>query len=231
MTGEEVDYLTGGNRIKIITGHYGSGKTEIALNLARALRQAGFSNVALADMDIINPYFRSAEQWEWLKAHGIELIASEFALSSVELPTLPAELLSIFAREDLRAVLDVGGDDAGAIALGQYSSRLEASGYDLLYVINVFRPRSETPDEIIDMMERVAASARLAPTGIINNSNMGGLTTPEDIRRGADILAEVSARSGLPIVATCGRPEVLGRMDIQDKFLIERLMKPEWMES
>ena len=128
-------------RIKIIVGHYGSGKTEIALSMALQARMAGESTT-LIDLDIVNPFFRSAEQTEFLKENGIRLLAPNFATTAVDIPSLPAEITSVFEDNQSRAIFDVGGDDVGAIALGQYRTRFEKSGYEMLYVINPFRPGS-----------------------------------------------------------------------------------------
>lgn len=219
------------HRIKVIVGHYGSGKTEIALNLALRLHQSG-APCALVDLDIVNPFFRSAEREELLKAQGVELLCPSFALSAVDIPALPAEILSVFERPELEVVIDVGGDDAGATALGIYAAHFQRVGYDLYYAVNVFRPRSSTVREILDMMARVRDHARLTPTGLINNANLGGLTEPQHLLEGQRVLEEVSRASGLPVVATAGLPEVLAQLPQVhgEKFPIDRLMKPEWME-
>ena len=104
---------TTGQRIKILVGHYGSGKTELALNMARSVRRAGMKT-ALVDLDIVNPFFRSAEQGAWLNEHDIRLLAPTFALTAVDIPALPAQILSVFSDNSLRTIFDVGGDDAAA---------------------------------------------------------------------------------------------------------------------
>ena len=221
---------TTGSRIKILVGHYGSGKTELALNMARSIHEAGH-RTALVDLDIVNPFFRSAEQGAWLDANGIRLLAPTFALTAVDIPALPAEILSVFSARELRAVFDVGGDDAGALALGRYNRQFIESGYELIYVVNIFRPRSGSVQEIMDMMRRVSECTRLTPTGLINNSNLGNLTDRQTIEEGHELLMAVSRESGLPLLAdSAAVPGLLPLSDGTPGFPIERITKPEWME-
>lgn len=221
---------TTGSRIKILVGHYGSGKTEIALNMARSIRQAGLKT-ALVDLDIVNPFFRSAEQGKWLAEQDIRLIAPLFALTAVDIPALPADVLSIFSDEALHTVFDVGGDDAGALALGRYQRYFQECGYEMIYVVNIFRPRSGSVQEILDMMRRVAQNARLTPTGLINNSNLGGLTDRKTLEEGHALLQEVARQSGLKLLADCAAmPGLLPLADGTPAFQIDRVTRPEWME-
>ncbi len=219
-----------GSRIKILVGHYGSGKTEIALNMAASIRAAGH-RTALVDLDIVNPFFRSAEQGAWLSERDIRLLAPTFALTAVDIPALPAEILSVFSDQSLRTVFDVGGDDAGALALGRYRRYFEENGYELIYVVNKFRPRSGSVQEILDMMRRVAQNARLTPTGLINNSNLGELTDRKVIEEGHELLMAVSRESGLPLLAdSAAKPGILPLEDGTPAFEIQRVTRPEWME-
>lgn len=221
---------TTGTRIKIIVGHYGSGKTELALNMARSIRASG-RRTALVDLDIVNPFFRSAEQGAWLKDNGIRLLAPTFALTAVDIPALPAEILSVFSDAELNTVFDVGGDDAGALALGRYKRYFEESGYELIYVVNRFRPRSGTVSEIMDMMRRVSECARLQPTGLINNSNLGEMTDQKTMEEGHELLMAVSRESGLPLLCDSTAAEaVVPHEDGTPLYRIERITRPEWME-
>ena len=221
---------TTGTRIKIIVGHYGSGKTELALNMARSIRASG-RRTALVDLDIVNPFFRSAEQGAWLKDNGIRLLAPTFALTAVDIPALPAEILSVFSDAELNTVFDVGGDDAGALALGRYKRYFEESGYELIYVVNRFRPRSGTVSEIMEMMRRVSECARLQPTGLINNSNLGEMTDQKTMEEGHELLMAVSRESGLPLLCDSTAAEaVVPHEDGTPLYRIERITRPEWME-
>lgn len=221
---------TTGSNIKIIVGHYGSGKTELALNMARSIRRAGY-RTALVDLDIVNPFFRSAEQGAWLEANDIRLLAPTFALTAVDIPALPADILSVFSDRSLRTVFDVGGDDVGALALGRYNRYFLECGYELIYAVNIFRPRSGSVREIMDMMRRVSECSRLKPTGLINNSNLGELTDRKTVEEGHEMLLAVSRESGLPLLADSAAVDgLLPLSDGTPSFRIERITKPEWME-
>lgn len=222
-------WLTGGSFVKAIVGHYGSGKTEIALNAALYLRGLG-RRVRLTDLDIVNPFFRSAEQSDMLRAHDIEAIYPQFALSAVDMPVLGPEVLRAFENDGAVSVLDVGGDDAGAAALGRYKPQLDAARAELYYVLNPFRPRSNEKSQITNLLALVEARARLRVTGLIANTNLGGYTTPEVIGEGRALIAEVSKETGIPVVAECGLAEAL-RGGPWEQFPIVRYLKPEWMES
>ncbi len=221
---------TTGNRIKILVGHYGSGKTELALNMARSIRRAEYKT-ALIDLDIVNPFFRSAEQGAWLNAHDIRLLAPTFALTAVDIPALPAQILSVFSDDSLHAIFDVGGDDAGALALGRYNRYFLESGYDLIYVVNIFRPRSGSVSEIADMMKRVSLASRLTPTALVNNSNLGNLTDAKTVAEGHELLKAVERECGVKLIADCAAvPGIAPHADGTPLFEMERITKPEWME-
>ncbi len=221
---------TKGNRIKILVGHYGSGKTELALNMAKSIHDAGH-RTALVDLDIVNPFFRSAEQGAWLEQNGIRLLAPTFALTAVDIPALPAEILSVFGDRELHTVFDVGGDDAGALALGRYNRYFLENGYELIYVVNRFRPRSGSVSEITDMMRRVSECSRLQPTGLINNSNLGELTDQKTLDEGHELLLAVARETGLPLLAdSTAAAGLSANKDGTPLFPIQRITKPEWME-
>lgn len=222
-----------GRRIKAIVGHYGSGKTEIALNLALDAKAQGRA-ACIVDLDIVNPFFRSAEQHQLLEEHGVELIYPPYALTGVDLPVLPPEVARVFVDPSLRVVLDVGGDDAGAAALGGYKQHFERESADLWYVVNLYRPFSETKQQIIQMLERIARRARIAPTGLINNANLADWTEPEHLLECQHVLAEVSRETGVPIVMITGKRGLLDRLpkDIgAPLYPISRYLKLEWMDA
>ena len=218
-----------GSRIKAVVGHYGSGKTEFSLNMALAARAAG-RRALVADMDIVNPFFRSAEQGERLKRAGVELIAPPYALTGVDLPVLSPEIYAIFEQPERFCVLDVGGDDAGAAALGGLSGRLAAQGADLYYVVNPYRPFSNTVERVMEMMERIQRRARLQVTGLVNNANLGEETGAEELLEGRTLLEKVSRRCGVPVVCECGFEGVLQQLPPgPPSFPIARYLMPEWL--
>ena len=159
-------------RITVICGHYGCGKTNLALNLALEAAAAG-ERVTVADLDIVNPYFRSSEYGGLLQERGVRLIAPVFAGTTLDTPTLPPELYSIFEEAAGRVFIDAGGDDAGVTALGGLHALLDQAGYDMLYVINRYRVLSQTPEEAAALLGEIEAASRLKATALVNNSHLG----------------------------------------------------------
>lgn len=189
-------------RITIISGHYGSGKTNIAVNLALDLKSQT-ENVALADIDIVNPYFRSKDSEEMLKKAGIRLICSEYANSNVDIPALPQDMYSVTDDKSLFSILDVGGDERGALALGRIAPKIrEENDFDMLYVVNKFRPLTKDANSAIEIMREIEAACGLEFTGIINNSNLGAETKIEDVLSSSQYANEISRLTNLPIVRT-----------------------------
>ena len=213
---------TRGSRVKVIAGHYGSGKTEIALAAALSARQAG-EMAAVVDLDIVNPFFRSAEQEGLLRESGVELFAPDFALTAADIPILGPEILSVFEREDLFAFFDVGGDDAGAAALGRFHPQFERTGYEMMIVVNPMRPRTGTVAEAREMIGRIEYRGRLKATHLIDNTNLGDETTPQLLAEGRQMIDALSRETGLPVFCRVRTiPE-------DGAFLIQRRLKPEWL--
>ena len=189
-------------RLTILCGHYGSGKTNIAVNMALDLK-AQRDNVAIADLDIVNPYFRSKDSEDEFREHGIRLICSEFASSNVDLPSMPADLYSITDDKSLSVIMDIGGDDRGAYALGRLRDMIIAENdYDMLMVINKFRPLTPDAPSVIEVMREIEAACGIPFTGIINNSNLAGETDAENVIGSQRFAEQVSELSGLPVVLT-----------------------------
>ena len=190
-------------RITIFAGHYGSGKTNIAVNYAIALKEK-HERVALADLDIVNPYFRSKDSEDILEHLGIKFISSEYANSNVDVPAIPAEAYAVTQDRNAYSVIDVGGDDRGALALGRYAPEiLSENNYEMLFVINKFRPLTRTPEAAFEIMREIEGAAGISFTGIVNNSNIGDETTSDDVLSSSEFANEVSRLSGLPVVMTC----------------------------
>lgn len=188
--------------IQIVTGHYGSGKTEFSVNYALSLKKTNKS-VILADFDIVNPYFRSNDARALLEAAGITVIAPAYAGTNVDIPVLPPEMMRIFEERDASVILDVGGDEDGAVALGRYKKYFDESGYEMYLVINSRRPLTSTADEIIQMKEEVEAASRLKITGLIADTNIAEETTSEIVLEGFQVAENVSRKTGLPIKFVC----------------------------
>ncbi len=189
-------------RLTLICGHYGSGKTNIAVNLALALKKAR-DNVALADLDIVNPYFRAKDSIDVLEKNGIRFICSEFANSNVDLPALPQEIYALTDDKSLSAVIDVGGDERGALALGRLSGFItEENDYEMYLVINKYRPLTPDCESVRDVMYEIQNACRIPFTGIINNSNLGRETTADTVLNSCDFANECAKRLNLPLVMT-----------------------------
>ena len=187
------------HRVSIITGHYGTGKTEFAVNLA--LQLAGLNHqVMVADLDIVNPYFRSRERRDLLQEAGIRLISSSQACSDADVPALPAELLTILENRDIPGVLDIGGDPVGARVLARFNDKIVPEDYQLIYVLNANRPEVRTPEAAIAYLRGIEATTSLTCTGIVNNTHLCGETTAEEIRKGARLAQAVSQETGIPVL-------------------------------
>lgn len=189
-------------RITIFAGHNGSGKTQLTVNLALELSADIHRKVIAVDMDTVKPYFRTCDFREDFKQAGVRLIAPELANSSVDLPTLTGELRAVFDTPDARCILDVGGDDAGAIALGQYAREIRDAGYDLLLVANPYRYLTREPEDALRVLRDIEDVSQLRFTGIVHNPNLGAETTAQTVADAVPYAKALSAASGLPIVAT-----------------------------
>ncbi len=189
-------------RITLLMGHYGSGKTNIALNMAYELKKS-YDNVAIADLDIVNPYFRTIDSAEELREKRIRLIASEYAGSNVDIPALPQDMYSLTDDKTVKAVIDVGGDDRGALALGRISPQiLEENDYEALLVINKFRPLTPDVASTLEVMGEIENACKIKITGLVNNSNLGVETTAEVVLSSLDYANAVANATGLPLVCT-----------------------------
>lgn len=207
-------------RITVFAGHYGSGKTNIAVNYSALIREATGKKVALADLDIVNPYYRAKDSTDRLEKLGIRMISSPFANSNVDLPALPSEAYSIIDDEETFAVCDVGGDDRGAYALGRYREGILKGDYEMLMVVNMYRPLTRTVEEVLEMKAEIEAAAGIPFTGIVNNSNIGPLTTKEDVVKSFDFIAEISKETGLPLRFTAVWDKIYGELSGEYENLI-----------
>ena len=192
------------NRLNIIIGAYGSGKSEISVNVALGMKQRRpDSKVLLADLDIVNPFYRSADAARNLENCDIRIIYPSYANSNVDAPVLSGEIYTIFDDESYVGVFDIGGEDMGANVLGSMNKRLIGIDHSLFMVVNTLRPFTSDVDSIIVMAQELEAAAKLPITGFIHNTNLLESSSFEDIVRGNEILQEVSSKTGVPVVATC----------------------------
>lgn len=189
-------------RIILFAGHYGSGKTNIAVNYAIKLKERGFP-VLIADLDIVNPYFRTKDSEKELAEKGIELICSEFANTNLDIPSLPKDMYRVVNDKKFRAVMDIGGDDAGAIALGRFAPFIsEENDYEMIFVANFFRPLTRKAEEAFEVMKEIEAASSLKFTAIVNNSNLGEATDENDVISTFSETERLAELSGLPVMFT-----------------------------
>lgn len=217
------------NRIAIICGHYGTGKTEFSVNYAMSLARAGHPTM-LADLDIVNPYFRSRERRNVMEEAGIRVISSSQACSDADVPSLPAELLSIFENRDARGILDVGGDPVGARVLAQFQPKIIQEDYRLLFVLNANRPEVRTAEQAILYLRSIESVTGLTCGGIVNNTHLCGETTPREIIKGAELAQAVSAETGIPLVCHLAEQRLIEDQRLADLalFPIDIYMKKPW---
>jgi len=205
-------------RLTLFAGHYGSGKTNIAVNYSLYLRSLGLS-VTVADLDIVNPYFRTKDSTEVLAKAGISLIASPFANSNLDVPAMPPEVYRLVADREMYGVLDIGGDDRGALALGRYVPQIkEENNYEMLFVINKARPLTRDAASTVEVMQEIETACGLPFTAIVNNTNIGKATTARDVLDSQNYAREVSEKTGLPIKMTTVNHILLPQLPEGDFF-------------
>lgn len=220
-------------RITVFAGHYGSGKTNVAVNYALMLSKTG-KRVSIADLDIVNPYFRTKDSQRAIENAGIRLISSEYANTNVDTPALPAEVYSIFEDKNVLAVTDVGGDDRGALALGRYAPYLlEENDYEMLFVINKYRFLTRDAVSTVEIMKEIESAAGIKFTGIVNNSNLGEETKAETVAKTAEYAEEVSRISGIPVKMTTVKKNLERELQgkIPNIFPIDIYVKQTWIKE
>ncbi len=199
-------------RVTLLCGHYGSGKTNIAVNLALQLKKEQ-DRVAVADLDIVNPYFRTKDSSDDFAHAGIRLISSAFANSNLDLPAMPQDLYAITDDRSLHVIVDVGGDDRGALALGRLApALLEENDYEMIFVINRFRPLTRDVPSLLEVKTEIETACKIPFTGIINNSNLGIETKPETVLSSVPFAEEASRATGLPILYTSAEVSVCRKL-------------------
>lgn len=216
-------------RVTVVYGHYGTGKTNLSLNLAIDCAESG-EEVTLIDMDVVNPYFRSSDHSKELESMGIRVIGPNFANSNLDTPSLPASIRDAIL-EDPRVIIDVGGDDAGATALGVYRRQLESVDPEVIYVINRYRSQTTSPEEAATLLREIESASGIRATGIVNNSHLKQLTGSGTIEGSIPFAEDVSRLTGLPIrfhTAPLG-VEILNKK--QDYYRVRVLVNAPWEEA
>lgn len=194
----------------VLVGNYGSGKTEIAVNLAVNGANAGLRTLVI-DLDKVNDYFRMSDRVALLSEKKVNLVSPTFAGQGITPSSMSAAVASAFTDNWDLVVFDVGGDAAGALSLGRYHQDFAAFEGELCVydIVNVFRPMSETPEKILKLKGDIEGFARQEVTAFVNNSNLLNFASADDIRRGYDVVKATSELSGIPVAHTTGRREFL----------------------
>ena len=221
-------------RFTVVTGHYGCGKTTFALNLALDVAAAG-AEVTLVDLDIVNPYFRSSDYAAMLGVRGVRVIAPTFAGTTLDVPSLSAEVGSVFGSAGT-VILDVGGDDAGATALGRFSGDIQPMDYDLLYVVNHYRALTATPAQAAELLAEIETASRLKATAVVNNSHLKDETTVDTVVSALAFGRETAALLGLPLRCTTVPRELAEEFSetpgaatyVEDAYPVEVYVRTPW---
>lgn len=219
-------------RLVIVIGHYGSGKTEFSVNYAVKLKEH-YDNVSIADLDIVNPYFRSREKREFFEKIGIKVYDSSIRNTAVDIPALPAEMTGVIMNQNEKSVIDVGGDPVGARVLARYAEQIKNVEYDMFYVINGNRPETRTAEDTVKLLRLIEQTSGLKVTGLINNTHLLKDTTVEDVEFGHELTKKVSWETDIPIRYEAALKETA--LKITNKEILEKLfpinlyMREEWM--
>lgn len=211
-------------KIIAVTGHYGSGKTNLAVNLAVDFAKEG-ERVTIIDLDIVNPYFRTADFSELFGLLGIKLVAPQFANTNLDIPSLGFDMAAVINGCD-RLIIDVGGDDTGAVALGQYATVLGNFGCELYYVVNRYRYLTRTPGEAVELLHDIEQVSRIRAKGIVNCSNLGSQTTADDVKVTADYALKCASEAGVPLALTAAERS----LGVEGAYPVDVYVRPFWEE-
>ena len=218
-------------RVTVFMGHYGSGKTFVAVNYALALARLN-KKVSIYDLDIVNPYFRTVDAEKMLNSAGVELVVSPFAETNVDIPAMNAKSYKMIADKTRYAVADIGGDDRGALALGRFCEGIkEENNYDALFVVNKFRPETRDIDGVIAVKDEIERTGKLPFTGIVNNANLGLETTVEAILEGYEFVQKLSKELNLPVKFTSIRRDLINEQTEKIKQIlpIDPIKYGDWL--
>jgi RecA/RadA recombinase len=222
------------NGIVVIVGNYGSGKTEVAINLAIYQKKGGM-DVRVGDLDLVNPYFRTREARQILADRGIDLVLPPIQYLHADLPILAPEIAGMIRQPGELAILDAGGDDVGATVLAALADHLRGRAIQTLQVVNPFRPFTDTIDGCLKIRREIEAASKLTATGLVGNANLIDDTSPSEIEEGYDFVKKLSEESGLPLAFITAATDLLPRLDT-DRFTcpvlpVHRQLVPPWRRS
>ena len=217
-------------RLTLFAGHYGSGKTNIAVNYAIRLAREG-KRVCIADLDIVNPYFRTKDSERELTEEGIELISPQYANTNVDLPALPAESYRLVRDKSIFGIMDIGGDDRGAYALGRFADAIKAEGdYRMAFVANCYRPLTDTVEGAMEIMREIEAACGLKFTCIVNNSNLGKETTKQTVLDSVEYIEKLCIVSGLPLWMHTAEKSVAEQLDCMSNEVMALTLQKKYFD-
>lgn len=219
-------------RIRLFIGHYGSGKSEVSINYVTKLREQVEGEVALADLDVVNVYFRSREKKDLMKDLGITPIDSSINTTTLDLPAVSAEIMRPLNDKSVNYVIDVGGDNVGGKVVGRFADQFNSNDYDMFYVVNANREKTQTAKEVLQYIDAIEATSKLKVTGLINNTHMLKETTVEDVLKGQYVAREVSKIRNIPIKYISCLESIVDKLpkDLEGDILPMKLyLREEWM--
>ena len=219
-------------RIRLFIGHYGSGKSEVSINYVTKLREQVEGEVALADLDVVNVYFRSREKKDIMKDLGITPIDSSINTTTLDLPAVSAEIMRPLNDKSVNYVIDVGGDNVGGKVVGRFANQFNSNDYDMFYVVNANREKTQTAKEVLQYIDAIEATSKLKVTGLINNTHMLKETTVEDVLKGQYVAREVSKIRNIPIKYISSLESIVDKLpkDLEGDILPMKLyLREEWM--
>ena len=219
-------------RIRLFIGHYGSGKSEVSINYVTTLRKQVEGEVALADLDVVNVYFRTREKKDLMKELGITPIDSSIETTTLDVPAVSAEIMRPLHDKSVNYVIDVGGDNVGGRVVGRFAKQFEQDDYDMFYVVNANREKTQTAKEVLGYIDAIEASSKLKVTGLVNNTHMLRETTVEDILKGQEVAREVSKIRNIPIKYVCCLESRVDKLptDLEGDILpIKLYLREDWM--
>lgn len=219
-------------RVRLFIGHYGSGKSEVSINYVTRLREVVDGEVALADLDVVNVYFRTREKKDLMRQLGITPIDSSIQTTTLDVPAVSAEVMRPLNDGKVNYVLDVGGDNVGGRVVGRFAEHFKSDNYDMFFVINANREKTQTANEVLGYIDAIEASSKLKVTGLVNNTHLLRETTVEDVLKGQEVAREVSKIKNIPIKYVCCIENLVDKLpkDLEGDILpIKMYLREEWM--
>lgn len=219
-------------RVRLFIGHYGSGKSEVSLNYVTRLRELVEGEVALADLDVVNVYFRTREKKDLMRQLGITPIDSSIQTTTLDVPAVSAGVMRPLHDDKVNYVLDVGGDNVGGRVVGRFAEHFKPEDYDMFFVVNANREKTQTAKEVLGYIDAIEATSKLKVTGLVNNTHLLRETTVEDVLKGQDVVREVSKIKNIPIKYVCCLESLVNQLPKElegDILPIKLYLREEWM--